>query len=55
MITGNSGFIGFSLTLRLLKQGYKVLGYDSLNNYYDINLKKNGSKIIDKTINTSFI
>ena len=55
MITGSSGFIGFSLTLRLLKQGYKVLGYDSLNNYYDINLKISRNRILKKFKNFSFI
>ena len=39
LITGSSGFIGFSLALNLLKKGHKILGYDSINDYYDVNLK----------------
>jgi UDP-glucuronate 4-epimerase len=38
-ITGTAGFIGFSLTRKLLGMGYNVTGYDSLNDYYDVNLK----------------
>ncbi len=38
-ITGTAGFIGFSLARKLLQQGYQVTGLDSINNYYDVNLK----------------
>lgn len=38
-ITGTAGFIGFSLARKLLQQGYKVTGYDNINDYYDVNLK----------------
>lgn len=39
LVTGSAGFIGFHLTLRLLKEGFDVLGIDNLNDYYDLNLK----------------
>lgn len=39
LITGAAGFIGFHLSLRLLKDGYDVIGLDNLNDYYDKNLK----------------
>ena len=32
-------FIGFHLTLKLLKLGKDVVGIDNLNNYYDPKLK----------------
>jgi len=48
VITGSAGFIGFHLSLKLLKNGYQVIGIDNLNNYYDINLKKNRNKILKK-------
>ncbi|MDP6426247.1 MAG: NAD-dependent epimerase/dehydratase family protein [Dehalococcoidia bacterium] len=39
LITGAAGFIGFHLSKSLLDDGYKVLGIDNLNDYYDPNLK----------------
>ena len=39
MVTGSAGFIGFHLTRRLLEQGDRVVGVDSLNAYYDPGLK----------------
>ena len=40
LVTGSAGFIGFHLSLRLLKMGERVIGLDNLNNYYDQKLKK---------------
>ncbi len=40
LVTGSAGFIGFHLSLRLLKEGFDVIGFDNLNNYYDKNLKE---------------
>lgn len=40
LVTGVAGFIGYSLTLRLLAAGQNVVGIDNLNDYYDVNLKK---------------
>jgi UDP-glucuronate 4-epimerase len=40
LVTGAAGFIGFHLTLRLLQRGTPVLGFDNLNDYYDLELKK---------------
>ncbi len=45
LITGCCGFIGYHLTIKLLKQeNFQVYGIDNINNYYDINLKKNRLK-----------
>lgn len=41
LITGTAGFIGFHLTKRLLDDGWNVIGYDNINEYYDVNLKLN--------------
>lgn len=46
LITGCSGFIGFHLTLRMLKDGYIVVGIDNMNNYYDLKLKNDRLKIL---------
>ena len=40
MITGAAGFIGASLSLRLLERGDTVTGIDNLNDYYDVSLKE---------------
>tara|TARA_B100000787_G_scaffold148527_1_gene120035 strand:- start:648 stop:1655 length:1008 start_codon:yes stop_codon:yes gene_type:complete len=47
-ITGSAGFIGFSLTKYLLNNNHTVYGYDGLTNYYDVNLKKNRTKILKR-------
>jgi len=40
LVTGVAGFIGFHLADRLSKEGYQVVGIDNLNDYYDVQLKK---------------
>jgi UDP-glucuronate 4-epimerase len=40
LVTGAAGFIGFHLSKRFLERGDEVVGLDSLNDYYDVNLKK---------------
>ena len=46
LVTGNAGFIGFHMVNLLLKKKISVVGIDSINNYYDVNLKK---KRLDQT------
>ena len=41
LVTGAAGFIGFHLTRRLCDEGHYVVGVDNLNDYYDVQLKKN--------------
>jgi len=40
-VTGAAGFIGSNLCLRLLKEvkGARVVGFDNMNDYYDVNIK----------------
>ena len=40
LVTGSAGFIGSALSLRLLERGDEVIGFDNLNDYYDVNLKR---------------
>jgi UDP-glucuronate 4-epimerase len=39
LVTGSAGFIGFHLTLALLREGHQVTGIDNINDYYDVGLK----------------
>ena len=39
LITGTAGFIGFHLARKLIARGDEVVGLDSLNDYYDVNVK----------------
>ena len=40
LVTGTAGFIGSSLAKRLLVRGDEVIGVDNLNDYYDVQIKK---------------
>ena len=40
IVTGSAGFIGFSLSLKLLDRGDFVIGVDNHNNYYDPKIKE---------------
>ncbi len=48
LITGGAGFIGFHLTKRLLASGADVIGFDNLNDYYDVSLKEDRLKILEE-------
>ncbi len=40
LVTGAAGFIGYSLSQRLLAHGDEVIGVDCVNDYYDVTLKE---------------
>jgi UDP-glucuronate 4-epimerase len=40
LITGAAGFIGFHTIQALMRQGRRVVGVDSLNDYYDVTIKE---------------
>lgn len=40
LVTGAAGFIGAAVSEKLLTAGCKVVGLDNLNDYYDVQLKK---------------
>lgn len=55
LVTGCAGFIGYHTCERILKNyKYNIIGIDNLNNYYDINLKKNRLKNLKKNKKFNF-
>lgn len=54
IVTGAAGFIGFHLAAALLREGHKVLGIDNLNEYYDVQLKRDRLSQISKYPTFSF-
>ncbi len=40
LVTGAAGFIGFHLAEKYLREGRTVVGFDNVNDYYDVSLKE---------------
>jgi UDP-glucuronate 4-epimerase len=55
LLTGVAGFIGMHTALRLLARGDTVLGVDSLNPYYDVQLKQDRLAHIGQRDNFSYL
>ena len=63
LVTGAAGFIGYHLCKRLIASGYNVIGYDNMNDYYNVLLKqlritdlgiKNASSKNNKILSTKY-
>ena len=54
LVTGSAGFIGYHLCESLLEDGYIVMGIDNINDYYDVNLKRNRLKQLALKDNFTF-
>ncbi|HNZ26644.1 MAG TPA: SDR family NAD(P)-dependent oxidoreductase [Spirochaetota bacterium] len=46
LLTGAAGFIGAKTAERLLELGYKVVGVDNMNDYYDVSIKERRLKTL---------
>ncbi|WP_214858366.1 NAD-dependent epimerase [Exiguobacterium sp. s191] len=55
LITGAAGFIGMHLTNRLTSLGHTILGLDNLNDYYELQLKKDRLQQLERLDNFTFI
>ena len=51
LVTGAAGFIGANLVTELLKEtdAVKIVGLDSMSDYYDVSIKEYRLAEIDKT------
>lgn len=54
LVTGAAGFIGFHVSIRLCGLGFRVVGIDNLNDYYDVNLKKARIKLLNRQTTFTF-
>lgn len=55
LVTGAAGFIGFSVSRALIKQGYRVIGLDNLDSGHDIRLKQARLEILHQETKFSFL
>ncbi|GAB4271216.1 MAG: NAD-dependent epimerase [Candidatus Rifleibacteriota bacterium] len=55
LVTGAAGFIGFHLSISFLKRGDEVVGFDNLNDYYDVKLKEDRLAILRNHQSFTFV
>lgn len=55
LITGAAGFIGYFLSKALLDQGLRVVGFDNLNDYYEVSLKESRLSKLKEDKNFTFV
>ncbi len=55
LVTGAAGFIGFHVASALLARGERVVGLDSLNDYYDVALKQARLDVLIKNPEFTFV
>lgn len=55
LVTGAAGFIGFHVSRRLLARGDTVVGYDVVNSYYDVRLKRDRLSVLASQPGFTFV
>jgi UDP-glucuronate 4-epimerase len=55
IVTGSAGFVGHHLCKDLLTEGHQVLGIDSMDSYYSVDLKEQRQSLLSGYSNYEFI
>lgn len=55
LITGGAGFIGSFLSKKILEEGAQVIGFDNMNDYYEVSLKEERLKQLNAYDGYSFV
>ncbi|TDT73194.1 UDP-glucuronate 4-epimerase [Litoreibacter halocynthiae] len=51
LVSGSAGFIGYHVAARLLADGFKVVGFDGMTDYYDVTLKQRRHQMLSQSPN----
>lgn len=51
LVTGSAGFIGYHVAARLLADGFRVIGFDGMTEYYDVTLKQRRHQMLSQSPN----
>ncbi|MBS1557562.1 MAG: NAD-dependent epimerase [Bacteroidetes bacterium] len=54
-VTGSAGFIGFHFSKKLLSLNYQVVGFDNVNDYYDVSIKEARLAVLNQSPHFQFI